>query len=84
MVSRAAGGVDGRGGLHGGDLLLALGLLGEAQLLFHLHLELVGGAAELADPLAELAGQHGQPLGPEEQQRQDEEKDAVRETRHTG
>ena len=74
---------DGRGGLHRGDLLLAIGLFGDPEFLVHLHLELVGGAAELAHPLAEFAGQHGQLLGPEEQKGQHEQKDAVGKAWHT-
>ncbi len=65
---RVEGGRDGRGGLHGGDLLLLLGLLGDAQLLFHLEAELVGGAAELAHQLADLAREFGQLLRTEEQE----------------
>ena len=76
-------GGDGGGGFHGGDFLLAVGLLGEAQLFFHLHFELVGSAAELADPFAELAREDGQLLRPEEQQREDEDDDTVRQTGHT-
>ncbi len=74
---------DGSGGFHGRDLLLAVLLLGEAELFFHLHLELVGGAAEFADPLAELARELGQALGPKEQKRENEEEDAVLKARHT-
>jgi hypothetical protein len=74
---------DRRGCLHGSNLLLAIGLLGEAKLLVHLPLKIVGGTAELADPLAKLAGEHGQALGSEEEQRQDKKNDAVLETRHT-
>ena len=76
-------GGDGRGGFHGGDFFLAVGLLGDAELVFHLHLELVGRAAELADPLAELARKHGQAFGPEENQRENKDDDTVRQAGHT-
>ena len=75
---------DGGGGFHGGDLFLAVGLLGGAELFFHLHLELVGGAAELADPLAQLAREHRQLLRPEQQERENEEENAVGKAGHTG
>ena len=58
----------GGGGLHGGDLFLLLGLFGDAELFFHLHAELVGGAAELGHELAELTGELGQLLRTEEKQ----------------
>jgi hypothetical protein len=77
-------GGDGCGGFHRRDLLLAVDLFGGAEFVFHLHFELVGGLAELADPLAELAGKHRQALGAEEQQREHEEKDAVLKAWHTG
>lgn len=74
---------DGSRGFDGGDFALALFLLGDAQLFLHLHFEFVGGPAEFADPLSELAGELRQPLGAEKKQRQQEKKNAVREARHT-
>src|ERR1700733_6954187 len=40
---------------HGSDFFSLLLLVGDAQLFFHLHAKLVGGAAELGHELAELA-----------------------------
>ena len=54
----------GSGGFHGGDFLLLVGLFGDAELVLHLHAELVGGAAELAHELAELTGSSGSFFGP--------------------
>jgi hypothetical protein len=65
------------GGFDGGDLLLAVGLLGDAQLFFHLGAELVGSAAEVGHQLAELAREHGQLLRAEEQKCEDDEEGAV-------
>ena len=59
-----------RGSFDGGDLLLAVSLLGDAKLFFHLCAELVAGAAEIGHQLAELAREHGQLLRTEEQQGQ--------------
>ena len=73
----------GSGGFHGGDLLLLLGLLGDAELVFHLHAELVGGAAELAHELAELAGELGQLLRAEEKQGEDEDEGAILKAGHS-
>ena len=77
---------DGRGdrcgGFHGGDLLPLLGLLGDAELVFHLHAEFVGGAAELGHEFAELAGEFGQLLRPEEEQGEKEDDGAVLKARH--
>jgi hypothetical protein len=72
-----------RGGFDGGDLLLAVGLLGDAELLLHLRAELVGGAAEIGHQLAELAREDGQLLRTEEQQCEENEDCAVLEARHT-
>ena len=84
VFSRAVGDGrgDGSGGFHGGDLLLLLGLFGHAQLVFHLHAELVGGAAELAHELAQLAGELGQLLRAEEEQGENEDEGAVLKARH--
>ena len=68
--------------LHGGDLLLLLGLLGDAKLLLHLHAELVGGTAELAHQLPELTREFGQLLRAEENQSKDEDEGAIAEARH--
>src|SRR3984957_7567185 len=43
---------NGRCGLHLGDLLLLFLLVGRANLVLHLHAELVGGAAELGHEFA--------------------------------
>ena len=73
---------DGCGGFDGGDLLLLLGLLGDAELFFHLSAELVGGAAELGHELAELAGEHGQLLRTEEEQGEEEDDGAILKAGH--
>ncbi len=67
----------GRGGFEGGDLLLLVGLLGGSELIFELHAELVGGAAELAHELAELTGEFGEFFGAKEEQRDEEDDGAV-------
>ena len=78
-ILRAVG--DGRGdwrcGFHGGDFFLLFFLLGDAQLFLHLHAELVGGAAEFAHQLAELAREFGQLLRAEEEQGEEEDEGAV-------
>ena len=71
MLGLCYRGRDRRGGFHGGDLFLTIGLLGLAELLFHLHLEFVGSTAELTHPLADLSGQDRQFLRPKEQKRED-------------
>ena len=85
-LSGIVGGFDGwgcgRGGFGSGDLLLAVGLLGEAQLVLHLGAKLVGGAAEVGHQLAELARQFGQLLRSEEQQDEEDEDCAVRKAWH--
>src|SRR5207244_2932454 len=53
---------------HGGDLFPLLLLIGDTEFLFHLHAELVGGAAELGHQLAQLARELRQLLRPEEKQ----------------
>ena len=73
----SSGGTGGGGGFDGGDLLLAVGLLGDAELFFHLGSELVGGAAEVAHELAELAGEDGQLLRAEEEQGEEDDEGAV-------
>ena len=70
------------GGFHGGDFLALLGLVGDAELFFHLHAEFVGGAAELRHQLAELAREFGQLLRPEEKQGEKDENGAVLKARH--
>ncbi len=70
------------GGFHGSDLLLLLGLVGYAELIFHLHAELVGGAAELGHELAELTGELGQLLRTEEDKGEEKDKGAIAEARH--
>src|ERR1700722_6969396 len=47
-------------------LFATVGLLGGAQLLFHLELEVVGGLAKFVHQLAELAADHGQSPRPED------------------
>ena len=73
---------DGSGGLHGGDLLPLLLLVGDAELLFHLHAELVGGAPELGHEFAKLAREFRQLLRPEEKQGEEDEDGAVLKARH--
>ncbi len=73
---------DGRGGLHGLDLFLLLGLLGSAELVFHLEAELVGGTAKLGHQLAQLTGELGQLLWPKEQKGQKYDDGAVLKARH--
>lgn len=67
---RLGDGIDGgcwRGGFDSGDLLLAVGLLRDAELFLHLRAEFIGGATEVGHQLAELAGKDGQLLRSEEQ-----------------
>ncbi len=54
----------------------------DAELVFHLHAELVGGAAELGHELAQLAGEFGQLLRAEEEQGEEEDECAVLKARH--
>ncbi len=61
-------GGDGGGGFHGDDFFLLFGLLGEAELVFHLDAELGGGSAEFSHELADVACEFGQLLRSEEEQ----------------
>ena len=70
------------GGFQCGNLLLLFSLLREAQLLFHLEAELVGGAAELTHKLAELTREFGQLLRTKEEEGENKEKGAIAEARH--
>ena len=76
------GGRDRSGGFHGGDFFPLLLLVGDAELFFHLHAELVGGAAELGHELAQLAREFRQLLRPEEKQGEEDEDGAVLKARH--
>ena len=49
--------------------LAAVGIFGEAQLLFHLELEVVGGFAELVHQLADLTADLGQAPRPKDDER---------------
>ncbi len=69
-------------GFDSGDLLALLVLLHDAEFVFHLQAELVGGAAELAHQLAEPAGEFGQFLGAEEDKGDNEDDCAVGKAGH--
>ena len=71
-VPSAMAGVTGAAASMAAIFFLLLRLVGDAELFFHLHAELVGGAAELGHELAELAGEFGQLLRPEEKQGEEE------------
>jgi hypothetical protein len=58
-------------------LFAPFGLLGVAQLLFHLELEVIGGFAELVHELADLASDLGETAGSEDDQRHDHQNDGV-------
>src|SRR6266851_8978211 len=73
---------DRSGGFHGGNFFPLLLLVGYTEFLFHLHAELVGGAAKLRHELAQLACELRQLLRPEEKQGEKDEDGAVLEARH--
>src|SRR5665213_2843510 len=72
----------GRGGFDCRDLLLPLGLLGDAQLFFHLGAKFVRGSAKVGHQLAELTRKDRQLLRAEEKQGEENEDGCVRKTRH--
>jgi len=57
-------------------------LVGDAELFFHLHAELIGGAAELRHEFAQLAREFRQLLRPEEEKGEEDEDGAVLKARH--
>ena len=63
--------------LERGNLFLPFRLLGDAQLVFHLHTEVVRGPPKLTHEFADLAGEFGKFLGTEEKQRNEEDDGAV-------
>ena len=65
------------------DLFLPVGLLGDAEFLFHLHPEFVRSATKLPHQLSKLAGNLGETLRTEEQETKKNNKGAIAEARHT-
>ena len=81
-MSEGMSGVGGAAASMAAIFCLLVGLLGDAELVFHLHAELGGGAAELADELSELAGDLCQALGAEEQETEKNDESAVLKAGH--
>jgi phage-related minor tail protein len=63
-------------------IVLLFGLLDLAELVVHLHTELVGGATELVHQFADVTGKLGELLRSEEQQGDEEDDGAVLKTGH--